>query len=167
MMAVTLSRTVPLWEMPCCLEAHHARPAAYGNRPRRAETRFKPRSSQLRLAAAALTPPTAETKTLLPYITTWHTKVDVSFEPSCTLLLSPTSQDTLPANEKYPSCYLGGHLWLDKGLVSTKVKMHPMLLRACWIESPTRNGCGNGGAYLGGQISTSTEGAVTCHCRFE
>ncbi|KAJ7863755.1 hypothetical protein B0H14DRAFT_2574698 [Mycena olivaceomarginata] len=42
--------------------------------------------------------------------------------------------------------------WLDKGLVSTKVKMHPMLLRGCWIESATRNGSGNGGAALLGFV---------------
>ncbi|KAJ7204541.1 hypothetical protein C8J57DRAFT_1100775 [Mycena rebaudengoi] len=56
--------------------------------------------------------------------------------------------DSLPANDRYPSCYLGAHIWLDKGLVSTKVKMHPILLRGCWIQSATRNGSGNGGATL-------------------
>ncbi|KAJ7161962.1 hypothetical protein C8R43DRAFT_1123671 [Mycena crocata] len=60
--------------------------------------------------------------------------------------------DSLPANDRYPSCYLGGHIWLDKGLVSTKVKMHPILWRGCWIESATRNGSGNGGATLLGFV---------------
>ncbi|KAJ7731024.1 hypothetical protein B0H16DRAFT_1733441 [Mycena metata] len=58
--------------------------------------------------------------------------------------------DFLPAPDKYPSCFLGGHIWPDKGLVSTKVKMHPILWRGCWIQSATRNGSGNGGAaFLG------------------
>ncbi|KAJ7709484.1 hypothetical protein B0H17DRAFT_916039 [Mycena rosella] len=60
--------------------------------------------------------------------------------------------DSLPADDAYPSCYLGGHIWLDKGLVSTKVKMHPILWRRCWIQSATRNGSGNGGATLLGFV---------------
>ncbi|KAJ7831706.1 hypothetical protein B0H14DRAFT_2592505 [Mycena olivaceomarginata] len=40
----------------------------------------------------------------------------------------------------------------DKGLVSTKVKMHPILFRACWIHSATRNGSGNGGSALAGFV---------------
>ncbi|KAJ7263308.1 hypothetical protein C8J57DRAFT_1070690 [Mycena rebaudengoi] len=60
--------------------------------------------------------------------------------------------DSLPANDRYPSCYIGAHIWLDKGLVSTKVKMHPILLRGCWIQSATRNGSGNGGATLLGFV---------------
>ncbi|KAJ7153830.1 hypothetical protein C8R46DRAFT_912239 [Mycena filopes] len=60
--------------------------------------------------------------------------------------------DSLPANDKYPACYVPAHIWLDKGLVSTKVKMHPFLLRGCWIHSATRNGSGNGGAALLGFV---------------
>ncbi|KAJ7175526.1 hypothetical protein C8R46DRAFT_1249130 [Mycena filopes] len=43
--------------------------------------------------------------------------------------------DSLPANDKYPACY-----------------MHPFLLRGCWIHSATRNGSGNGGAALLGFV---------------
>ncbi|KAJ7775941.1 hypothetical protein DFH07DRAFT_766883 [Mycena maculata] len=60
--------------------------------------------------------------------------------------------DSLPSNDLYPSCYLGLHVWLDKGLVSTKVKMHPILFRGCWIHSTTRNGSGNGGSALAGFV---------------
>ncbi|KAJ7511936.1 hypothetical protein B0H11DRAFT_2268883 [Mycena galericulata] len=56
--------------------------------------------------------------------------------------------DDLPGDSHFPSCFLGLHVWLDKGLVSTKVKMHPILLRGCWINSATRNGSGNGGSAL-------------------
>ncbi|KAK6966920.1 hypothetical protein R3P38DRAFT_3143767 [Favolaschia claudopus] len=42
--------------------------------------------------------------------------------------------DQLPEKPKYPPCFVGLHIWLDKGLVSTKVKMHPILVRGCWIE---------------------------------
>ncbi|KAJ7885057.1 hypothetical protein B0H14DRAFT_2564024 [Mycena olivaceomarginata] len=59
--------------------------------------------------------------------------------------------DSLPI-EDCPCCYLGLHVWLDKGLVSTKVKMHPILFRACWIHSATRNGSGNGGSALAGFV---------------
>ncbi|KAJ7480474.1 hypothetical protein B0H11DRAFT_1724784 [Mycena galericulata] len=60
--------------------------------------------------------------------------------------------DSLPSDDLYPSCYLGLHVWLDKGLVSTKVKMHPILFRGCWIHSTTRNGSGNGGSALAGFV---------------
>ncbi|KAJ7082070.1 hypothetical protein B0H15DRAFT_785946 [Mycena belliarum] len=60
--------------------------------------------------------------------------------------------DNLPPDESYPACFLGLHVWLDKGLVSTKVKMHPILLRGCWIHSATRNGSGNGGSALVGFV---------------
>ncbi|KAJ7215380.1 hypothetical protein GGX14DRAFT_608176 [Mycena pura] len=62
------------------------------------------------------------------------------------------ADDSLPADDLYPSCYLGLHVWLDKGLVSTKVKMHPILFRGCWIHSATRNGSGNGGSALAGFV---------------
>ncbi|KAF7372269.1 hypothetical protein MVEN_00086600 [Mycena venus] len=61
-------------------------------------------------------------------------------------------QDSLPGDGRYPSCYVPAHIWLDKGLVSIKVKMHPILLRDCQIHSTTRNGSGNGGATLLGFV---------------
>ncbi|KAJ7737168.1 hypothetical protein DFH07DRAFT_753146 [Mycena maculata] len=66
------------------------------------------------------------------------------------------ADDSLPANDLYPSCYLGLHVWLDKGLVSTKVKMHPILFRGCWIHSKNRNGSGNGGSALVGFVKMPT-----------
>ncbi|KAJ7142272.1 hypothetical protein C8R44DRAFT_865629 [Mycena epipterygia] len=60
--------------------------------------------------------------------------------------------DSLPADDLYASCYLALHVWLNKGLVSTKVKMHPILFRMCWIHSTTRNGSGNGGSVLAGFV---------------
>ncbi|KAF8147227.1 hypothetical protein K438DRAFT_1626454 [Mycena galopus ATCC 62051] len=74
------------------------------------------------------------------------------YEEPCTGTTWGAVDDALPVNEKYPACYLPAHVWLDKGLVSTKVKMHPFLLRGCWIESATRNGSGNGGAALLGFV---------------
>ncbi|KAJ7808967.1 hypothetical protein B0H14DRAFT_2380110 [Mycena olivaceomarginata] len=58
----------------------------------------------------------------------------------------------LPDKARYPACFVGLHVWLDKGMVSTKVKMHPILFRGCWIESATRNGSGNGGGTLAGFV---------------
>ncbi|KAJ6578565.1 hypothetical protein B0H19DRAFT_931247 [Mycena capillaripes] len=60
--------------------------------------------------------------------------------------------DSLPGDSLYPSCYLPLHIWLDKGQVSTKVKMHPILLRGLWIDSAIRNASGNGGSALLGYI---------------
>ncbi|KAJ7194518.1 hypothetical protein GGX14DRAFT_404564 [Mycena pura] len=62
-------------------------------------------------------------------------------------LASPESN-----KQKYPSCYLPLHIWLDKGQVSTKVKKHPILLRGLWIDSAVRNGAGNGGSALLGYV---------------
>ncbi|KAJ7210005.1 hypothetical protein GGX14DRAFT_565809 [Mycena pura] len=61
-----------------------------------------------------------------------------------------------PQNQ-YPSCYLPLHIWLDKGMVSTKVKMHPILLRGLWIHSAIRNASGNGGSALLGYITMPPE----------
>ncbi|KAJ7289746.1 hypothetical protein C8J57DRAFT_1706452 [Mycena rebaudengoi] len=62
--------------------------------------------------------------------------------------------DLLPGPKEglYPSCYLPIHIWLDKGQVSTKVKMHPILIRGLWINSAIRNATGNGGCALLGYI---------------
>ncbi|KAJ7765040.1 hypothetical protein DFH07DRAFT_770300 [Mycena maculata] len=66
------------------------------------------------------------------------------------------ADDSLPANDLYPSCYLGLHVWFDKGLVSTKVKMHPILFRGCWIHSKTWNSSGNRGSALAGFVKMPT-----------
>ncbi|KAJ7606247.1 hypothetical protein FB45DRAFT_669755, partial [Roridomyces roridus] len=75
------------------------------------------------------------------------------YDEPCTAETWREIHDTLPdPEESYPCCYLGLHVWLDKGLVSTKVKMHPILIRGCWIHSTTRNGSGNGGLTLVGFV---------------
>ncbi|KAJ7040607.1 hypothetical protein C8F04DRAFT_1177945 [Mycena alexandri] len=98
-------------------------------------------------------------ETLVP-VSTWFSqerylcldgKIDFSnplYEEPCSGTTWGAVDDALPRNDKYPACYVPGHIWLDKGLVSTKVKMHPFLLRGCWIHSATQNGSGNGGAAL-------------------
>ncbi|KZV78325.1 hypothetical protein EXIGLDRAFT_593318, partial [Exidia glandulosa HHB12029] len=45
------------------------------------------------------------------------------------------------------------HLWLDKCRVTSKVKMHPMVLRPLWQPSEIRNASGNGGGILLGYMS--------------
>ncbi|KAJ7195158.1 hypothetical protein C8J57DRAFT_1264099 [Mycena rebaudengoi] len=47
-----------------------------------------------------------------------------------------------PKGGLYPSCYLRIHTWLDKGQLSTKVKMHPILIRGFWINSAIREMAG-------------------------
>ncbi|KAJ7599598.1 hypothetical protein C8J56DRAFT_1011188 [Mycena floridula] len=50
--------------------------------------------------------------------------------------------------DSYTHCYMPVHIWLDKGNVTTKVKKHPMLLRAAWLPSKIRNASGNEGGVL-------------------
>ncbi|KAF8523179.1 hypothetical protein BU17DRAFT_75072 [Hysterangium stoloniferum] len=47
-----------------------------------------------------------------------------------------------------PHCFLPLHIWLDKGKVSTTVKLHPALLRSGFLPGDIRKGSGNGGAVL-------------------
>ncbi|KAJ7450176.1 hypothetical protein FB451DRAFT_960498, partial [Mycena latifolia] len=101
--------------------------------------------------------------TLAPF-STWFSQekylcsngaIDLSnrlYDEPCTGETWQHVDDDLPGDGDYPSCFLGIHIWLDKGLVSTKVKMHPILLRGCWINSATRNGSGNGGSALVGFV---------------
>ncbi|KAF7371708.1 hypothetical protein MVEN_00027300 [Mycena venus] len=74
------------------------------------------------------------------------------YDEPCTAESWRKVDDSLPGDGRYPSCYVPAHIWLDKSLVSTKVKMHPILLRDCQIHSTTRNGSGNGGATLLGFV---------------
>ncbi|KAF8495052.1 hypothetical protein BU17DRAFT_72535 [Hysterangium stoloniferum] len=57
-------------------------------------------------------------------------------------------QNALQHNPDLPHCFLPLHIWLDKGKVSTTVKLHPALLRAGFLPGDIRNGSGNGGAVL-------------------
>ncbi|KAK7029277.1 hypothetical protein R3P38DRAFT_3314735 [Favolaschia claudopus] len=47
-------------------------------------------------------------------------------------------------------CWLPLHIWLDKGLVTSHVKMFPIVLRALWLPSEIRNASGNGGGVIVG-----------------
>jgi hypothetical protein len=48
-------------------------------------------------------------------------------------------------------------LWLDKGLVSRRVKMYPIVIRPLWIHSKVRNGSGNGGGVIVGFMPIVSE----------
>lgn len=61
-------------------------------------------------------------------------------------------QSSLPDNGPYPHCYLPLHFWLDKGLVTRRVKKYPMILRAAWLPRNIRNASGNGGGLLLGYM---------------
>ncbi|KAJ3488350.1 hypothetical protein NLJ89_g11626 [Agrocybe chaxingu] len=58
----------------------------------------------------------------------------------------------LPETDAFPHCYLPLHLWLDKGLVTRRVKKYPMILRAAWLPCQIRNASGNGGGILLGYM---------------
>ena len=66
------------------------------------------------------------------------------------LLLSSKSE--LPTGDVFPHCYLPLHFWLDKGLVTRRVKKYPMLLRPAWLPRQIRNASGNGGGVLLGYM---------------
>ncbi|KAK7057091.1 hypothetical protein R3P38DRAFT_3252273 [Favolaschia claudopus] len=48
----------------------------------------------------------------------------------------------LPAANPLMHCWLPLHIWLDKGLVTSHVKMFPIVLRALWLPSEIRNASG-------------------------
>ncbi|KAJ7199827.1 hypothetical protein GGX14DRAFT_661239 [Mycena pura] len=56
--------------------------------------------------------------------------------------------DQLPDSTKLPHCWLPLHIWLDKGMVTSHVKMFPIVLRALWLPSEVRNAAGNGGGVI-------------------
>jgi hypothetical protein len=68
------------------------------------------------------------------------------------LILLFFSKSELPDNDIFPHSYLPLHLWLDKGLVTQRVKKYPMLLRAAWLPCQIRNASENGGGVLIGYM---------------
>ncbi|KAK6984149.1 hypothetical protein R3P38DRAFT_3232422 [Favolaschia claudopus] len=54
----------------------------------------------------------------------------------------------LPPANPFMHCWLPLHIWLDKGLVTSHVKMFPIVLRALWLPSEIRNASGNGGGVI-------------------
>ncbi|KAF8994667.1 hypothetical protein BDQ17DRAFT_1392381 [Cyathus striatus] len=59
---------------------------------------------------------------------------------------------SLPSDGPFPHSYLPLHFWLDKGLVTKRVKVYPMILRAAWLPRKIRNASGNGGGILLGYM---------------
>jgi hypothetical protein len=45
-------------------------------------------------------------------------------------------------------CVAPLHVFLNEGRVSTRVDMHPIVLRALWLDAEVRNGSGNGGGVI-------------------
>lgn len=66
------------------------------------------------------------------------------------LIFVPKSE--LPDHDIFPHSYLPLHFWLDKGMVTRRVKKYPMLLRPAWLPRQIRNGSGNGGGVLVGYM---------------
>lgn len=66
------------------------------------------------------------------------------------LIFFPKSE--LPDNDVFPHSYLPLHFWLDKGMVTRRVKKYPMLLRPAWLPRQIRNASGNGGGVLVGYM---------------
>ncbi|KZV79960.1 hypothetical protein EXIGLDRAFT_817958, partial [Exidia glandulosa HHB12029] len=60
-------------------------------------------------------------------------------------------ESTLPApdpNNPVPHCLMPYVVWLDKGMVGRKRRMHPGIVRPGWQPCIIRNGSGNGGGTL-------------------
>ena len=58
----------------------------------------------------------------------------------------------LPDDDIFPHCYLPLHFWLDKGLVTRRVKKYPMLLQPAWLPRQIKNASGDGGGVLFGYM---------------
>ncbi|KJA12958.1 hypothetical protein HYPSUDRAFT_73169 [Hypholoma sublateritium FD-334 SS-4] len=52
----------------------------------------------------------------------------------------------------FPHCHIPLHFWLDKGMVTRRVKKFPMVLRPAWLPRQVRNASGNGGGLLLGYM---------------
>ncbi|KAF8142215.1 hypothetical protein K438DRAFT_2114720 [Mycena galopus ATCC 62051] len=63
-------------------------------------------------------------------------------------------EDELPEADPFPHCLLPLHFWLDEGLVTKRVTMHPMVLRAVFQPGEIRNASGNGGGVLIGYMTS-------------
>ncbi|KAJ7617483.1 hypothetical protein DFH06DRAFT_1062143 [Mycena polygramma] len=62
-------------------------------------------------------------------------------------------ESELPEPDPYPHCLLPLHFWLDEGLVTKRVTMHPMVLRPVFQPGKIRNASGNGGGVLIGYMT--------------
>ncbi|KAJ7119998.1 hypothetical protein C8R46DRAFT_1149767 [Mycena filopes] len=62
-------------------------------------------------------------------------------------------ESELPEPDPYPHCFLPLHWWLDEGLVTKRITMHPMVMRAVIQPGNIRNASGNGGGVLVGYMT--------------
>ncbi|KAJ7098925.1 hypothetical protein C8R44DRAFT_747990 [Mycena epipterygia] len=53
-------------------------------------------------------------------------------------------ESELPDADPYPHCLVPLHVWLDEGLVTKHIIIHPMLLRALCLPEDIQNASGNG-----------------------
>ncbi|VDB87329.1 unnamed protein product [Peniophora sp. CBMAI 1063] len=51
-----------------------------------------------------------------------------------------------------PHCYFPWQIWFDKGNMTKHLKLHPMIIRPCFVPSAVANGSGNGGGIFIGFI---------------
>ncbi|KAJ7769544.1 hypothetical protein B0H14DRAFT_3116658 [Mycena olivaceomarginata] len=65
-------------------------------------------------------------------------------------------ESELPEPDPYPHCLLPLHFWLDEGLVTKRITMHPMVLRPVFQPGNIRNASGNGGGVLVGYMNMAT-----------
>ncbi|KAJ7718510.1 hypothetical protein B0H14DRAFT_3170816 [Mycena olivaceomarginata] len=61
-------------------------------------------------------------------------------------------QEILPHVPGLPHCFIPIALWLDKGMVTKRVRKHPIVLRALFLDGKIRNASGNGGGVLIGYM---------------
>jgi len=83
--------------------------------------------------------------------TWWDVDVSSHISAKYAILFFPPKSE-LPYCDQFPHSYLPLHFWLDKGMVTRRVKKYPMLLRPAWLPRQIRNASGNGGGVLIGYM---------------
>jgi hypothetical protein len=79
---------------------------------------------------------------------TWY-KIEVSFRYSHHAPLLTVQKSQLPPDVgSIESVLLALHIWLDKGNMTRRVQLHPIVMRMAWLDVSVRNGSGNGGGVL-------------------
>ncbi|THU84437.1 hypothetical protein K435DRAFT_870260 [Dendrothele bispora CBS 962.96] len=66
-------------------------------------------------------------------------------------------QDTIKKTNQYPHCFLPLLVWLDKGNVTRKVKLHPMIAQASFLPNIIRNTSGNSSGVLLGYLPSVSQ----------
>ncbi|KAJ7651825.1 hypothetical protein B0H17DRAFT_1269904 [Mycena rosella] len=102
----------------------------------------------------------------------WHPVKKILHEDGCTTQIydEPNTgrlwwrvQDSLPQVTHLPHCFVPTIHWLDKGVITKRVRKHPIVGRLASLPSVIRNGSGNGGGVLFGYMINSLAPAASAN----